>query len=597
MLRNLRARIAVAYGALMVACVGAFTVYLVGVSQESYLGTLQQGVGAQAKLVGVAAQPYLAGAATASEIDRLAKRLGVDAGVRVTIIDKEGVVLADSEHDPLAMENHGTRPEVIAALESGRGESRRRSATAGYDTMYVATPIMNGQDVLGVARVAVPIARINQAAQEIAWAIVLGGLAATALAVGLAILIASSVTRPVERLTAMAGLMAEGKLDQRIGSYSGDEVGRLGAAFDLMAERLRDTIAAISAEKNTLSTILSTMADGIVIVDEGGRVNLVNRAAAAMLQMQVPYSDGRSYVEVLRDHELSDIVRRCLAEGTQQSGIAEIGRPRRILRMVAAPLRRGRAGALALLQDLTEVRRAETIRREFVANVSHELRTPIATLKALVETLEEGAIGEPEVARDFLEKMHTEVDGLAQLVSELLELSRIESGQAKLRVEPAEVGVLVRGAAGRLKAQAERAGLELAVEVPDGLPRVTADVQRIGQVLTNLIHNAVKFTPPGGRITVLARKEGEQVAVSVSDTGIGISTEHLPRIFERFYKADPSRSEGGTGLGLAVAKHVVQAHGGEIRAESAEGQGSTFTFTLPVEQRGPYTGPDGTSRG
>ncbi|MHB0870287.1 MAG: sensor histidine kinase, partial [Chloroflexota bacterium] len=260
----------------------------------------------------------------------------------------------------------------------------------------------------------------------------------------------------------------------------------------------------------------------------------------------------------------------------------EVGPSRKFLRIVATPLRRGQEGALALLQDLTEIRRMETVRRDFVANVSHELRTPLASLKALVETLEEGASAEPEVARDFLSKMHVEVDGLAQMVTELLELSRIESSRVALSFEPEELEPLVRGAADRLAAQADRASLKLSVQLPADLPRVAANRERIQQVLVNLIHNAIKFTPAGGEIVVGALRRGDQVHIWVADTGVGITPDALPRIFERFYKADRSRSGGGTGLGLAIARHVVEAHGGRIWAESIEGKGSTFTLSLPV---------------
>jgi two-component system, OmpR family, phosphate regulon sensor histidine kinase PhoR len=581
MFTSLRSRMAIAYVALMVACVGALTGYLVFIAEDAYFATLRDGVDVQAKLVSVAARPFLSTPHAPSEIDALAKQLGREAGVRVTIIDRTGVVLGDSESDPATMENHATRPEVAAALKGDQSESQRRSATVGYDTLYVATPIVNQGQILGVARVALPLDRVNSVSSGLVLAVTLGGLAAIILAVLVAFLIARGIAGPINVLTTAAGRMAKGDLDQRILSRSNDEIGRLADAFDTMADRLQTTVKTISAEKNTLTAVLSTMADGILIV-ENGRVTMANRAASALLGAAISTLQGSSYVEALRDHELSGVLQRCLAEGTQQSGTAEVGSARRLLRIVAAPLRGEQRGALALLQDLTEVRRAEMVRRDFIANVSHELRTPLASLKAVVETLEEGAIDEPEVARDFLSKMHGEVDGMSHLVSELLELSRIESGQVALRVEPEDVEALERESAGRLAAQAERSGLKLGVEVPPDLPMVAADRQRIQQVLLNLIHNAIKFTPPDGKITVGARREGDWMVLSVADTGAGIPAEDLPRIFERFYKADRSRSNSGTGLGLAIAKHVVQAHGGRIWVESVEGRGSTFYFTLPV---------------
>lgn len=582
---SLGSRIALAYAALMIACVGVLTIYLMAVSQDFYLGNLHHGAEAQARIVGEAVLPYFSPPHTPAEIDALAKRLGKQSGVRITVIDRNGVVLGDSEQDPTTMENHAGRPEVRDALSQGVGESSRRSVSVGYDTSYVAVPIFQDAQLMGVSRVAIPLASVNRTTAGIAVAMTVGGLLAIGLAVALALLIAQSIASPIKRLTSIAGQMAEGRLDRRVGDYTEDEVGQLGSAFDLMADRLRGTIKEISGERNTLSAILSTMADGILIVDWNGRVMLTNRAAGALLRTPSTELEGRTYVEALRDHELVTVLQRCLDQGTQQSGAAEIGPPRRSLRIVATPLRGEKTRALVLIQDLTEVRRAEVVRRDFIANVSHELRTPITTLKALVETLEDGAISEPELATDFLSKMHSEVDGIAQMVGELLELSRIESGQSPLHLAPLEVEPLVNNAVERLQPQAERVGLQISAELPPGSPNVQADGQRIQQVLANLIHNATKFTPSGGRITVGARMEEEQVAIWVADTGIGISSEDLPRIFERFYKADRSRTKGGgTGLGLAIAKHIVEAHGGHIRVESVEGKGATFTFTLPTVQ-------------
>jgi len=237
---------------------------------------------------------------------------------------------------------------------------------------------------------------------------------------------------------------------------------------------------------------------------------------------------------------------------------------------------------LVILQDLTQVRRLETVRRDFVSNISHELRTPLASLKALVDTLRDGALEDPPAAQRFLDRMEVEVDALTQMVQELLELSRIESGQVPLQLQAVSIAEAVNIPAERLRPQAERAGLRLDVTLPADLPPVLADAERIQQVVTNLVHNAIKFTPPGGRVTVTAQAAGAEVIVTVQDTGVGIPAEDLPRIFERFYKADRARAGAGTGLGLAIARHIIQAHGGRIWAESAKGRGSNFYFALPT---------------
>jgi len=581
--RSLWSRIALTYAALTIVCVGAISLYMLFIGRDSYLAVLNRDVEVEARMLSAAARPLISAPSQLDRIDQLAKQLGPEAGVRITIIDSAGQVLGDSDEDPSVMMNHASRPEVANALSGQVGRDSRRSPTLGQDTLYVAVPISaETGPVLGVARVAMPLSQVNMVYEQIALAVLLGGAVATLLAAALAVLLAKNTTGPIEELTSIASQIAEGDLDQRVWSYSETEVGRLARAFNQMADRLRDTVKAITSERDSFATVLATMADGTVIVDRKGRVVQANRAAGLLLRMPVTGMEGRSFVEVLRDHQLSAVLQSCLEQGTQQTGTTEVGHEHRSLRIVATPLRGTKAGALALLQDLTEVRRVESVRRDFIANVSHELRTPLASLKALVETLEDGAMAEPEVARDFLSKMHREVDGLTQLVGELLELSRIESGQAALRPEPVAVERLIRGTVDRLVPQAERAGLSLSTGTDSSLPMVLADGQRVQQVLMNLIHNAIKFTPPGGEIVVGARLQEGLATVWVSDTGVGIAQEDLPRIFERFYKADRSRSGGGTGLGLAIAKHVVQAHGGRLWAESREGHGSTFYFTLPV---------------
>ena len=581
MFRSLHSRIAIAYALLMVLCIGILTAYLVGVGDRSHDSTLRQDTQAQARLVAAIVRPYLYPSPQPQQIQQLVVQLGRESGVRITVVDQAGVVRGDSEHDPATMDNHGDRPEVLQAIQSGEGFSRRYSETVGYDTLYAAVPISDGPRVVGVARVSLPLAQVDQASRDAGVAAAGGGILAALLAVALALALARTVTNPVKELTVAAGRIAGGQLDHRVGGSAQDEIGRLASAFDQMAERLRATIKTISSERDTLSTILTTMADGIIIVDRKGQVELANRAASSLLRTPISGLEGRTFVEALRDHELAAVLRRCLENGMQESGTAEVGPDRRSLRIVAVPLRGERTGAVAVLQDLTEVRKAETVRRDFVANVSHELRTPLASVKALVETLEDGAINEPEVARDFLSKMHGEVDGLAQLVSELLELSRIESRQLSLRLEPMEVELLARRAADRLAAQAQRAGLELSVEVPGGLPRVMADDQRIEQLLVNLIHNAIKFTPPGGVVVVGAREQGDQVAFLITDTGVGIGAEESAPDLRALLQGGPLPLRRGYRPGVGNSQAPGGGPRGRIWAESILGRGPPSSLPCP----------------
>jgi two-component system phosphate regulon sensor histidine kinase PhoR len=338
-------------------------------------------------------------------------------------------------------------------------------------------------------------------------------------------------------------------------------------------------LSALEAERARLAAVLEQMTDAVLIADEQGRVQFANPAARRLSDGSAV---GRSIIEVLRHHRLVDAWQRSRATGEMQVESVELPATRQFLQLVAIPDRYAPGGSLLLLQDLTRLRRLETVRRDFVSNLSHELRTPLASVRALAETLDGGALEDPSAARHFLDQMLVEVDALTQMVSELLELSRVESGQVALKLEPAEPCDLLSSAAGRMQLQAERAGLTLRIECSEGLPSVRLDIARLQQVLVSLIHNAIKFTPPGGELVLSAGLDQASILFSVRDTGAGIPDEDLPRIFERFYKSDRSRSGGGTGLGLSIARHLVEAHGGRIWAESLQGQGSTFFFTIPL---------------
>ena len=353
----------------------------------------------------------------------------------------------------------------------------------------------------------------------------------------------------------------------------------LSNAVRALALTQQAQLSAIEDQRARLADVLDQMTDGILIVDPEGRVALTNPAARRLFSVKEPA--GRSVTEVLRHYQLVEIWQRCFETGQPQTEVVEIPARRQFLQISVIPDRLIPGGSLLFLQDLTRLRRLETVRRDFISNLSHELRTPLASLKALAETLNEGALEDPPAARRFLARMETEVDALTQMTNELLELTRIESGQVPLDLKPATATRLLTSASERMKLQAERAGLTIDIEIPEHLPQVTADTARLEQVLVNLIHNAVKFTPPGGKITLSATLDEKFMRFSVRDTGAGIPAEILPRIFERFYKADRARSSGGTGLGLSISRHMVEAHGGKIWVESQENHGSTFSFTIP----------------
>ena len=347
-----------------------------------------------------------------------------------------------------------------------------------------------------------------------------------------------------------------------------------------MALALRVRTSVVDAERARLAAVLERMTDGVLIADSSGQVQFANPAIERLFDTN--QAVGRRVVEVLRQHQLVEAWQRSRETGEAQEESVELPARRRFLQLVVLPDRQTH-GSLLLVQDLTRVRRLETVRRDFISNVSHELRTPLASLKALTETLRDGALEDPKAAHRFLGRIETEVDALTQMATELLELSRIESGQVPLQRKAVPAAALLLSAAERMRAQVERAGLVLRLDTAQDMTEVLADPPRMEQVLVNLIHNAVKFTPPGGEVILAAQTEADFVRFSVRDSGVGIPADDLERIFERFYKADRARSGGGTGLGLSISRHLVEAHGGRIWAESNEGDGSTFYFTIPVD--------------
>lgn len=337
-------------------------------------------------------------------------------------------------------------------------------------------------------------------------------------------------------------------------------------------------LSILRTETERLATVLEQLTDGVLIADADGRVQFANPAAGKLFGTDS--LTHQSVAQVVRNHQLIEAWKRCQQTRLLQIEAVEIPTRKQYLQLIVIPDEHA-GGSLLLAQDLTQVRKLETVRRDFISNVSHELRTPLASLKALTETLQNGALSDPDAGPRFLDRIHTEVDALTQMTQELLDLSRIESGQVQLNFESIAPRKLIYSAADRMKAQAERASLTLDVKCDDGLPNIHADRNRLEQVLVNLIHNAVKFTKPGGRITLGVESVSGGVRCAVRDTGVGIPSESLTRIFERFYRVDSSRTGSGTGLGLSIARHIVEAHGGKIWAESEEGRGSTFYFLIP----------------
>jgi two-component system phosphate regulon sensor histidine kinase PhoR len=410
------------------------------------------------------------------------------------------------------------------------------------------------------------------------------GIALAVASLGFCYFWSRRASRSVQAVTEAAHRLADGEFDRQVTAPYPLQGRRLAESFNQMASTLKATIQNLSGERNKLSAVLNTMADGVVVVDPAGTVLMANPAAQTMLAVTEAQITGRRLVAVVRDDQIHRLVADCISSGKSQLGEVELLRPRRFLSVAATPLEEDRSRQVLLtMHDQTGLRQTETSHREFVSNVSHELRNPLASVKAMVETLEDGAIEECAVARDFLERIRQETDRMNHLVDDLLELSRLDRGQMTLRRSPVDLSLLVTEVRSSFERLASDQRIALDALASEGLPTINADAERLRQVLINLVENALRFTRPHGLITISAARAPGFIEVLVRDTGVGISSEHLPHLFERFYKVDRSRKDGGTGLGLAIVKQIVEAHGGRVWVESKEGEGSTFGFALPSQ--------------
>lgn len=565
---------------LILVSMGILGAYLGNFVRNSQIDNMRFHLEEEAKITAEATLPFFH---EGGDLDIFAKDLGQQIDARITIIAPDGTVLGDSQENPSTMENHANRPEVIDTLSSGLGTSIRYSTTLSQQMMYVAVPISDQGRILGIARAALPLTAVEKAVGQVTTTIILATIITMVLAMLAAGLIAQATTKPIRELTRAAKRIADGQLGQKATIATRDEVGQLARAFNEMSLNLNKTVDTITTEKNKLASVLANMADGVIMTDFEGKVLLTNEAAEKFFDFKGQSVIGKSLIEVVHDHEVDTLSKQCLKAGKEQATQFESITTRHFLRAIAIPIIDSKPNMILLLfQDLTELKNIQTMRRELVGNVSHELRTPIAGIKAMVDTLNDGAIDDKKAAKDFLNRIESEVDRLTQIVSELTELSRIETGIAELRMEPVNLNLLIEDILIKMSPLAEREQVTLSSELKAKLPIMKIDKDRMRQTIINLVHNAIKFNRPGGSVTVTTKSNENSAVVSIADTGVGIAKEDLPHVFERFYKADRARSSGGSGLGLAIAKHTIQAHGGAIWAQSEEGKGSTFSFSLPL---------------
>ncbi len=585
MSRSIYWKLTVPFMLLFLFGMGIVTFYMVSATRDTQINRLEGQLANEARLVAEISAPAFADVGKQSDIDSIAKTTGKEISARVTLIAKDGTVVGDTDQDPLTMENHAARPEVVAALSSGLGQSIRYSATLHQSMMYVAVPIVNQGQILGIARVALPLTIVQSSINSAAMIIVSVIVIVAILVILAAAFIGRMITRPVRQITEAAEGIAAGKLNQQIPVRTSDEIGRLGRAFNEMSASLKKTMATIMDERGKLVTVLSNLTDGVMMTDLEERIILANPAAERFFNFEEAKVIGHPLIEAVQDYEIDNIVKKCIKTATEQT-IQLDSAAGKFIRVIVIPIAAaGSTSTLILFQDLTELRNLQTMRRELIGNISHELRTPIAGIKVMVETLKGSARDDKKATKTLLTRIDNEVDRLIQMVSELTELSRIETGSARLNMTPLNLNLLVKEVVAQLHSLARKQQVTIRTSLHKVLPIVKADKERIRQTLINLVHNAIKFNHPGGRIAISTKADSKSIILSVTDTGIGISSQDLPHIFERFYKADKSRSKNGSGLGLAIAKHTVEAHGGEIWAQSREGEGSTFGFSLPLKNR------------
>jgi two-component system phosphate regulon sensor histidine kinase PhoR len=580
---SLRLRIALSYSALLILVIGGLSAYVWIYVRNSYLDGLRSNSLAETRVIAAEVTQEKNPTPSLEVLQALADRFKSELNSSVTFILKSGIIAGDSNQGSVLLDNYLSRSEIQQALNGNENTVISFSQTLNQNILYSAVPIFLNGKVIGVARLAMSLATVDNAMADFSARMLLAVLFTIIAAIGLAFYLTNRVTQPLQGLIERISKLSPGAKAEITRFDNSDEIAQLKTAFDQLESRLNKQIEAVTNEQGTLSSVLNSMTDGVVIIDPEGCIQLINPAVERMFGVTAVQAINQSVIESLRHHQLVDLWKKCQETDERQSVSFETSPSRLYIQAIAAPLKQSFPGStLLVLQDLTRLRRLEVIRRDFVSNVSHELRTPLAALKAISETLEEGALEDPPAARRFLLRMENEIDNLTQLVTELLELSRIESGKVPLKQAAVRPADLVGKAFERMELQAERLGLKMTFESQPDLPAVNIDSYRMEQVLVNLIHNAIKFTPPGGEILIRASQKNDIVIFMVSDTGVGISADALPRIFERFYKADRSRSGGGTGLGLSIARHLVEAHGGRIWAESEPGKGSSFYFSLPV---------------
>lgn len=583
---SFRNKLMLSYLALLLVMSGAIYLYLNHSLEKSIISSLQENLANEARLTAIMV------ARDAGRLWEDAPTLAAEAGssltARVTIINLQGVVTGDSQvaKERLGeLENHLDRPEVREALQRGKGAAIRYSATLQTDMLYVAVPLVIKGINAGVVRLALPLAAVDKTQAEMHTMLGIGLLAAFILSLIFSVILSRLTARPLRQIATVAAEIGRGNFQRRLPVDWYDELGDLSKSMNEMAARLEAQLTTLAGEKSRLDAILKGMGEGLMVTDAGGAISLVNPAFCRLFGVSDKVV-GAPLSHISRHPALHDsysLVRQSGSELQEEMTLQVAGEKVLLTHWVPLPAESGSGGVVAVFHDISDLKRLENIRKDFVANVSHELRTPVTVIKGYAETLLDGLITEnPEQAARFVAIIRSHSDRLTALLTDLLSLSELESANYTLQLQQTPLDASIRRASALL---AERAAAkEITITLPTAtLSPVMADQGRLEQVLVNLLDNAVKFTPKGGRVAVMVSDEGEYLRIAVQDSGMGVPPESIPRLFERFYRVDSGRSrdEGGTGLGLAIVKHIVQLHGGTVRAENnQDSRGATFSFTL-----------------
>jgi two-component system phosphate regulon sensor histidine kinase PhoR len=569
---------------LMLSAVLTAGVLLFAARRELMLD-LEVRLSEEARLLARLFAPVLAQNPSAGAIGRLAESTLGSSQVHVLVLSPDGRVLGHTEND---FKNYSRKLIPSEWLTGGNKAWSLFGPVVEGDVVWVSAPVVSGGRLVGAVGLSVPLEVVNARLRVFTFGILGVVLLATACAALLSLHFASALVRPLRRVISVVGRIAEGDLSQRAYVEAGDEVGELARNVNAMAEQLGKMLEDLAVSESTMRTVVSGMTDGIILTDPKGTVVLFNQAAERALGIRADQALGRTVLDATLHMQLSDMVKRALNERkTSTAEITLLYPQRRVLSAFVSPVEtdRGIIGSVVVFHDLTETRRVEQMRREFIANASHELKTPLASIKLMVESLLAGAKDDPEVEEQFLSVIASETDRLVAIVEDMLQLSAIEAQETALRREEVSLCVPLQRVLETILPRLEAKSQKLTVEVPSEA-RFVGDAEAVERVLANLLDNAVKYTPDGGSISVAAEESDGKLVIKVADTGIGIPEEHQSRIFERFYRVDKARSRalGGTGLGLSIVKHLVEAMGGSVAVESTPGCGSTFTVVLPAAE-------------